>query len=218
MRNRHFIVSMLLAISAFCPGAVGASPVLFNLTLQVTDVFQTPSPACSSAHNFGCSNAPGDIHVGSFFIDSIRLSPDGTRSGGVSNFFLHIGNVTWDQTRAAPLSDFAGFINGLGLFGQSSFDIDVLGGTIAGLRGGVHGPAGLPAIDFNVRPGGFEAVDIAGTGIGGSLRVNRVPEPSLPALLAISIAPLVWIRFRRRSAPASATASTAGTTGGSAAW
>lgn len=199
MRDRYRLISMLLCTLLIAPVAK-AIPVPFNLILEVTDVSE--DPLCGGPFaSFGCGNAPGDVHTGVFSVDSSLLALEGdSLPGGVSNFFLRIGNVVWDQENPEPASDFTGFRDAAGHTGAPSFDVDVHGGTITGLHGGVFGPADFPALDFSptVPPGAFIAVDLDSTALMGNLRINRVAEP--PVLFLVSIGFSVWALLRKRPA------------------
>ena len=206
MKRSGRIRRLCLAVSCLACGAAVAAPVSFRLILDVTDAAQGPFPDCSRSSSFGCGNAPGDRHIGSFTVDSALLEVPGMKSAGVSDFLLRIGGVVWDQSNPSPASDFAGFIDATGAFSRPSFDIIVADGTIGGLRGGVHGVSDPPSIDFNVRPGGFEAIDrVSGaTGIGGTLRIARIPEPATLALVAAALVATVLRRLPRRDGGAGA--------------
>lgn len=203
MRSRHRLISMLLCTFLISLAYdAKAIPVPFKLTLEVTDVFE--DPLCTGGSlSFGCDNAPGDIHTGFFSVDSSLLALEGDNlPGGVSNFFLRIGNVVWDQANPSPASDFFGFRDAAGHFAPS-FDVDVHGGTITDVHGGVFAPADLPAIDFaplaGLSPGTFEAVDgTITTDLRGTLQVSRVSEPSVLFLAGIGLS--VWVLLRRRPA------------------
>lgn len=206
MRNGHRLISMLLCtflmLAAYDAKAI---PVLFKLTLDVTDVSEDPLSCGGPIASFGCGNTPGDVHTGVFSVDSGLLALEGDNlPGGVSNFFLRIGNVVWDQANPAPASDFEGFRDAAAHVGAPSFDVDVHGGTITDVHGGVFGPADLPALDFaplaGLSPGTFIAVDLDSTALEGNLLISRVAEP--PVLFLVSIGLSMWalLRIRRRLA------------------
>ena len=201
--HRHISVVLCTFLILFSYGAK-AIPVRFNLTLDVTDVFEAPPPCIGGIHTFGCVNAPGDRHTGFFFVDNGLLALEGDNlPGGVSNFFLKIGDVVWDQANPAPASDFEGFRDASAHTGVPSFDVDVHGGTITDVHGGVFAPADLPALDFaplaGLSPGTFEAFD-GHTDLRGNLLISRVSAPS--ALFLVGLGLSAWALLRRRQAGA----------------
>ena len=209
MRPELCFLRIVLSLVTLVPSAVSAAPVFFNLILDVTTVQQGQDEPCDAALSFGCGNIPGDRHVGVFSVDSSVLQPDGNnRPAGVTNFFLRIGNVVWDQS-----SGLIAFRDSAQQPSQSSFDIDVQDGTITDAHGGVHFQAGdFPAADFSgapATPGAntFIAGDIACAGLlptctvlSGRLTVARVTEPSVLSLAVLALVFAVAMRRRNLSA------------------
>src|SRR5262245_23862777 len=87
-----------------------AKPVNYVVRFRVTAVTQSPTcPNVRPGTNFGCANLVGDVHVGTFVIDDALLARTGTNlPGTITNFFLQIGTVKWDQASPFPSSDFRG--------------------------------------------------------------------------------------------------------------
>jgi PEP-CTERM motif len=179
--------------------------------LNVGSVNQTPLPNCDSgnfgAHTFGCDNAIGDIHVGHFTVDDIILSSDGLKTGvPISNFFLKIGDVVWDQENPSDFDGFRDTVTPLPL--AIAPGLVVSGGALVDLAGGVFGFVDNPFVDFSnefgVGPNQFAAVDLPTTVLVGSLTisdVSRVPEPATLALFFFGVMAVCRSRIRLNRMP-----------------
>jgi PEP-CTERM motif len=200
MKTLFLVLAFLLT-----PALAQATFVPYQFTLTITEI---RDPSFSSTQTcvdfdtgfplgvqFRCSL--GDVIVGHFSVDDSLLALTGTNlPGTITNFFLQIGEVVWDQQNPGPLgSAFGGFRGPTG-FGPSP-GFDVAGGVITGLRGGVHSPADWPTTDFFVTR--FIAEDwIDGNLITGTLSVERVPEPASLFLMALGVITLARVAKSRK--------------------
>lgn len=217
MRNRQCLTWMYMAAAVLMTACLmlaapsaSAAPVLHKLTLVVTEVFEQPAPECATllAPTFGCDNAVGDVHIGFFSVDSTLLGMEGDNlPAGVSNFVLSINDVVWDQANPDPASSFSGFRDTLGF--AASFDVDVHGGSITDVIGGVYGGADVPFVDFSsgfvlspvfgLSPtNSFYALDVVGVALGGTLQISRVPEPGTLFLISIGMVGMLLPALARR--------------------
>jgi len=205
MRSR-FVRFSLLSVMLLAASHGYAGPRDYVITLRVTALFQAPSPNCTPTatfRTFGCSNAIGDIHVGRFTIDDSLLQQTGDNlPGTVTNFFLEISPVTWNQEFPSPITDFTAFggpITGQvcqpprGCFNAPSPGFNVQNGTITGLQGVVLGPLAFAGFDdpfVEFRGTSFFARDLVnggtqgGTQMIGTLQVT--PVTTLDAIPASS--------------------------------
>lgn len=197
---RGLVHAVLVGCVVVLTSQAVAAPRPFAFTLRVGDVIQAPEPACLGGFQptFLCDNAPGDVHVGLFFVDSGLLSRegDGLRAT-VSNFFLRINDFVWDQRRGVGIAAFRatedGFPDACCILTDSDLSFDVHGGRITGLRGGVAGPADATFVDFPPLGGSansFVALDSADTRLTGSLSVLPLAEPEGVFLFAAGL--LAW--------------------------
>ncbi len=86
---------------------------------------------------FPCASSIGDTFVGRFTVDDSVLSSDGTKTDiPVSNFFIKIGRVAWDQNGGDPDNFFGGFWISNGIF-TDRFEIVVSSGKLVDLEGSV---------------------------------------------------------------------------------
>jgi len=168
----------------------------------------------------------GDVYGGSITVDSGFLAVDGiNRGSSLLGFSIVMEDVAW--TLGDGQSYFAGF-NGPTGFSSESPGIDVSGGQITNLRGGVFGSADYPFVDFSIDPrlpywpqdsgcsgsycgnlaNAFSTFNPLGA-FGGTMsfapaEVN-VPEPGTLALAVLSLGLLVAVgRAGGRPRPARA--------------
>jgi hypothetical protein len=72
-----------------------AASIDYLMVLRVTSISQIPG-CVPGFGSFGCNNMVGDIHIGTFSIDSALLQQTGDNPpGSISNFLLEIGSVVW---------------------------------------------------------------------------------------------------------------------------
>jgi hypothetical protein len=205
-----FAVGVLAQTLLLFTNTSHAVPIVVNFTLTVDTVDQGPLPACAGnvvQHTFGCANAVGNTYAGNFTVDNAVLIGNGLKTGvPVSNFFLQIGTVIWNQS--IP-SDFQGF-RGLGI-GSPGPGMVASGGALVDLAGGVYGAADIPFVDFSnpivvIPPNRFSAFDGI-TRLNGCLTIGTgrgacatVPEPGGLLLFLIGVLGLVSVSSKCRKA------------------
>jgi len=200
---------LLCAVGFSCVGGTPASatPIHFPFTLTVNPkVFIHPT-LCDVSGGFACATSLGDTFVGQFTVDDSVLLGDGIKDGvPITNFFLKIGRVAWDQNGGDPDNFFGGFRDSHQSLAPSP-GLVVSGGALVDLRGGVIGGGDVPFVDFTTfSPHRFIAFDAFGSSeIPGSLRIGAVPEPSTFLLTLIGALSLCAVA-RARAIPRSSSA------------
>jgi hypothetical protein len=206
----------LLIAVAFLLGTIisaRADFVPYHFILTVTGVGSFFGGAPSPCHpvnaiigRFICSpDEAQPFYVGTFRVDDSLLLLEGNNLQGIiTDFYLQIGTVIWDQNHpfssfSDPLrshfSSFEGPIPGicpLGCISAASPGFNVHGGLITGLQGGVRGPGDMPFVDFSNTT--FSAVDTIGNHLTGQLTLSPIPEPETWLFLAIGFVVLVAAR------------------------
>lgn len=161
--------------------------------------------------------AVGDVFTGTFTIDSSVLATDGiNQAAEFQSFTVTMANTTW--TMGDPNSEFSGFRGptGMNLTGPG---IDIVGGQITNLRGGVFGSFDTPFIDFSTdasapfqseagctglycgnKANAFSSV-VFGGNFGGTMSIHAisapVPEPETWGM-ALFGAGILGAALRRR--------------------
>jgi hypothetical protein len=175
-------------------------------------VTREPGASCDVSGTFNCTISVGDAFVGQFTVDDSVLIGDGIKNGiPISNFFLKIGRVAWDQNGLDPDDVFSGFRDSNGLPdtlpGSPAFVVS--GGALVDLVGGVFGGADIPFVDFSSPIDGpsnrFGALDFGPTALTGCLTIGSqasqcVTEPStvMLAMLGPVLLYPAWRRARPR--------------------
>jgi hypothetical protein len=211
MKYRFMTLVLLIGIMTVASQAYAGTKD-FLITLRVTSIYPpnlppVVGPGCPGGvipGTFGCHNGVGDIHVGRFSVDdSLLQQEEDNLPGTISNFFLEISPITWNQNYPFffgpyppyPISFFSGFVrpdpnNPCCVIRPSpspGFDVHngtITGvkGTIVGLQGGVFGPADVPFVDFHGRY--FGASDGL-YGLTGTLLVTPAPTPATYLVCAL---------------------------------
>lgn len=203
----------LIYVLALMPLATYATPVVYNMTLEIDTVHTSASSPVYQS---------GNRYHGHFAVDDAVLAQDGlNRIGSLTAFVMTIEDYVWDIND--PTSEFDGFRGPDSCFsgspplaaclGANAPGFDVANGEIVNLRGGVHGRQDTPFIDMS-----FGSPRATWTSLGshrpnasygrfsGFLTVSRaaapVPEPSsLLAGLCLALLMAIKHRVRARRAP-----------------
>lgn len=197
----RLIASLVVVGSTFVSVAEAAA---YRFTLNVTTVnFQSvvgtpiagPEPCVMVGINqfFGCV-LPGASFFGSFNIPDVALLTDGIKDNtGITNFVLDVGHVHYPNVPGFRGSNFQF---------SSSVGVDVIGGQVAYLIGGVFSAGDQPYVDFlgdfagPNQFGKFNALDVFGEVLGGTVTVTRVPEPA--PLLLVGFGAALGLASRRK--------------------
>ncbi len=216
---RHSLVVWYL----LAPVRTEAVPISYRFTLAVA-VVEIQSPG-EFVETFPCATHPHAFcatpFVGRFDIDDAVLSREGNHLRGVmANFHIRLADVVFDQNQpsAIPANFFRGFIGPvteedeqLGLVDSPapSPGLNVHGGMLTGLTGGVLGDGDAVFIDFIPRALGtstFQAhfyeflypayPPYIFYSARGDLILSPVPEPSTLLLVGSAVALLLTRRQR----------------------
>lgn len=213
MLRTAFIAFFVLGLSAH--DRAFATPISYSITFEVDYVVES-----------GGKVTIGDKYFGSFTVDDAILATDGyNQPGQVLAFFVQTEEIVWDLDSPYPISNFDGFRGPGGLFADSP-GFDVVGGEIVNLRGGLVGAGDASHVNFSTNIGpeapiGFDPncfglycgnqanqfYTVAKTTsfateqklykFGGSMTVEKVPEPCTLGLLAAGLLRLVALRWRK---------------------
>ena len=215
------LVAVALPLFLGAPLTASAVPVTYQIKFTVlsgsvvTQTFPTSGPPTSQVED-----AVGRVYFGSFAVDDAILLTDGIgKSGDLDFFSVQMEDNIWGYNVAANNS-FAGFrgpIPGgpcIGTFcqGAPSPGFDVVNGTITNLRGGIFGAVDVPFVDFSNVGGAnhFNALGLTifapGTSFsrvgdgqelfGGTMEINRIPEPGARSLFAFGLIALTFTMRR----------------------
>lgn len=205
------ILALLLCTTALSSHAV---PVPHRIVLEIEALRQ-----CESCYNDPIYQV-GNKYFGFLLVDDGILEEDGlNKKGELTQFWLRIEDYYWSMNLPDPLSDFEGFRGPDGL-GSSSPGFDVVNGNIVNLRGGVYGQLDTPAVDFSNSGANtfstwlavgldsngkfFDSLGFRRRSYGhflGSLKVYRIPEPTILSLFGASVLIIVLrVPIGRRTA------------------
>jgi hypothetical protein len=192
-----FVMLALHMLFLLSPNSSYAMPLDVTFDLHVDSV-----SGCSDYYvkntAFGCSVLPGNDYIGSFTVLDPSKLTEGLNTGvQVSDFYLRIGDITWNQNNPTG-SAFRGFRDSVNNFAVGP-GLVVHYGKIVDLFGGVFGPDDVPYVDFMYDgvTNRFAAHDLGPGDLHGSLTVN-VPEPGTLLLFLVGALALACIRPRAR--------------------
>jgi hypothetical protein len=187
---------LLFAILTFLlvPSLAFASPTNYELTLNVTAAdFNVPPCPLAPVPGLSLFDCP-DGTINRTYICHFTYD-----TGVVTDFFLQIGVVIWDQNNPAFISpgvfnpvgsDFAGFRGGPPTNNFNLVGFPIVNGCALG---GVFGPADWPFIDFHCET--FFAADYGDNHLSGFLTLTKIPEPSSWMLLGLGLMGLAMGRI-----------------------
>jgi hypothetical protein len=212
-----FAAVILMLTTSFA----NADPINYDLILNVSEVqFRFPGGeirkfefgtfgivtvpvgnSCSDPfiNSFACpSGTISNRYVADFTIDDSVLALEGSNLGTVTNFFLQIGEVIFDQNN--PSGDgFSGFRDAVGNFTDSP-GVTVQNNTLVCLQGSVFASGDVMAVDFFCDT--FVAFDIGDTNtLFGSLAIQQFGEPGGWLLFSLGLIGIAGALKHQRNAP-----------------
>jgi len=195
-----------------------AVPIVYQLKFTVETGNVGHQVRQASGTTFSQTSAVGNVYLGQFGVDSQALATDGINQSHELLFLsIRMENNVW-AFNAPSNNSFVGFRGPkpgeacTGCMGALSPGLDVTGGEIANLGGGVHGAGDIPFIDFSFAgPHTFNARGRAVgnalgvpydfvAGIRGRMEVFRIAEPATLLLLSSGLLGLGLARRWSRTA------------------
>lgn len=216
------IAWMVLAAALPLAESAHAIPIRYNLEFYVSEVsIEYPDNCGLDVYfyvGFDCRPQVGDRYRGYIVLPDWELTEDGIgQSAELKEFYVKIEGVEWRLSKPFPQSHYWGF-RGPGdnlpyyeLGGVPSPGLDIFGGQLVNLRGGVFSELDSPFIDFTAPSCGtsdpfatchlgireYASFDGFNTRIMGTYTITRVSEPTAPLLFAAALA-FLYLRTRNR--------------------
>jgi hypothetical protein len=213
---RHGLLAITFALVLGVPLTAAAIPIDYRIEFVATSGIIT-TVTYGDVPTRTDSDATGKTYFGWFTVDSDVLLTDGLgKPGTLSQFFIQMEDNIWGYNVSSNNSfrGFRGPIEGnptcmatAACIGALSPGFDVIDGEITNLRGGVYGALDIPFVDFSPHSGGtaientffaigFAPIEPGATrsyvnGVGGTMRLARVPEPAGLLILALAGIPLL---------------------------
>jgi hypothetical protein len=217
---RYFAAFIVLLGSMSAVPRAHAVALLYGLKFTAETGYVEDYRFNESGPSSTWTSAAGNIYFGSFGIDSDVLAIDGLNKSYELLFLsIKMEDNIWSYNAPSDNS-FEGFRGPKpgetcsACLGAPSPGIDVVGGAITNLRGGVYGESDVPFVDFSFF--GANTFNAHGTTVGnpfeigyrfnsvkqlqGRMDVFRIPEPDTGLLLSIGVV-VFGITLCRRQRP-----------------